>query len=92
VIDQQAYEQQVQARADEMLDAVAQQERQSAWSAHSILARSHDDQQVIDAVARSLAQVVPGAGDGGMGGPFHILPAICCIVVGKPSFLRKQRT
>ena len=76
MIDQQAYEQQVQARADEMLDAVAQQERQSAWSAHSILARSHDDQQVIDAVAQSLAQVVPGAGDGGMGGPFHILPAM----------------
>lgn len=76
MLDQQQYESQVQGRAEEMLDAVAAQPRPSAWTAHALLARGGSSEQVTEAVARNLSEVVPGAGDGDMGGPFHVLPAM----------------
>jgi hypothetical protein len=75
-MDQQTYDGQVQMRAAEMLDAVAGQERHSAWTVHALMARDADPDRVTEAVSRTLQAVVAGAGDGAMGGPFHILPAM----------------
>jgi len=75
-MDQQTYETQVQARADEMLEAVAGNERHSAWTAHALLVRGADPDRVSAAVSQTLEGVVAGAGDGDMGGPFHVLPAM----------------
>ena len=75
-MDQQTYEKQVQARADEMLAVVAAQERHSAWTAHAVLASGGDPEGVDEAVSQTLGAVVAGAGDGDMGGPFHVLPAM----------------
>ncbi|MBQ34859.1 MAG: hypothetical protein QGI32_22500 [Candidatus Latescibacteria bacterium] len=76
MIDQQTYEDQVQARADEMLDVVAERDRHAAWTAHALLARGKDPARVTEAVSNSLGEVAPGDGDPAMGGPFHILPAM----------------
>lgn len=76
MIDQETYERQVQARADEMLDVVAARERHGTWTAHALLARDADPARVTEAVVQSLEDVVPSDGDADMGGPFHILPAM----------------
>ena len=85
MIDQQTYEDQVQARADEMLDVVAERDRPAAWTAHALLARGKDPARVTEAVSNSLGEVAPGDGDPAMGGPFIFCRPCCSTVAGRSS-------
>ena len=77
---QMDYDRHVDARAEQILAAVRQSGRNSMWSVHAQLhtqAEAADlADQVIEAVDRTLYEIVAGGDDAKLGGPFHILPAM----------------
>jgi len=80
VVDEQAYDAEVNQRAEEVLTAAATRTRSSMWSVHANLHLQADPKDAADevneAVERTLYEVIAGGDDAKLGGPFHILPAM----------------
>ena len=84
-MNQEAYNEAVSARADQMIAVVAGRENQSMWSLHaSLKLNSASEDLIIGVIAKGLDANIAGfprlssghASKPQTGGPFHILPAM----------------
>jgi hypothetical protein len=76
-VNQEAYNEAVSARAEEMIVGVARREVHSMWSLHTRLRLDQASDDVItEVVARGLGADMAGFSKPQTGGPFHVLPAM----------------
>ena len=73
-MDQETYNQQVSARADQVVRHQAGKSGGGLWDLNAHLATGMDDAQVVEIVRRSLSDQTDGWGGRPAGGPFHVYP------------------
>ena len=73
-MDQETYNQQVSARADQVVQHRAGQGGGGLWDLNAHLATGMDDAEVVEIVRRSLSDQTDGWGGRPAGGPFHVYP------------------
>ena len=70
----EAYQAQIDERANQIIDTVVARERNSLWDAHALLARDMHHDRITDIVKEGLSSHTEHGAT--YGGPFHTLPSM----------------
>ena len=80
-MDQSTYNREVDARAQEVITAMADRGAKSLWAAHALLALGRDRDQIAEIVQRDLGGFTLGLANAG---PFQVLPAMLLLCRWEP--------
>ncbi len=74
-MNQQTYNEQVNARAEQMAGHKTESGTAGFWDVTALLAKGADDAEIVEIVRKSLSDQTDGWGGRPAGGPFHVFPS-----------------